>query len=60
MAFLVAKSGLQSLQAQFYFKWDLSFPTRDETPIPCIARWILNHWTTREVPHDMKEPFTPE
>ena len=22
--------------------------TRDGTRVPCIARWILNHWTTRE------------
>ena len=30
--------------------WDLTSPTRDQTCAPCIARWILNHWTTREVP----------
>ena len=24
--------------------------TRDRTHVPCIGRWILNHWTTREVP----------
>ena len=24
--------------------------TRDQTQVPCIGRWILNHWTTREVP----------
>ena len=30
--------------------WDLSYPTRDQTLIPCIARQVLNHWTTREVP----------
>ena len=24
--------------------------TRDETGVPCIARQILNHWTTREAP----------
>ena len=24
--------------------------TRDRTHVPCIARHILNHWTTREVP----------
>ena len=29
---------------------DLSSLARDQTGIPCIARWILNHWTTREVP----------
>ena len=30
--------------------WDVSSPTRDQTHIPCIVRWIFNHWTTREVP----------
>ena len=30
--------------------WDLTSPTRDQTCVPCIARQILNHWTTREVP----------
>ena len=30
--------------------WDLSAPSRDWTHVPCIVRWILNHWTTREVP----------
>ena len=30
--------------------WDLSSPTRDWTHVPCIARWILYHWTNREVP----------
>ena len=30
--------------------WHLSSLTRDQTCIPCIGRWILNHWTTREVP----------
>ena len=30
--------------------WDLSSLTRDQTLSPCIReRWILNHWTTREV-----------
>ena len=23
--------------------------TRDWTHVPCIGRWILNHWTTREL-----------
>ena len=31
--------------------WDLSSPTRDRTHVPCTGRRILNHWTTREVPH---------
>ncbi|XP_042098575.1 endophilin-A3 isoform X7 [Ovis aries] len=26
------------------------FRTRDGTCVPCIGRWILNHWTNREVP----------
>ena len=30
--------------------WDLSSPTRDHTCNPCIGRWSLDHWTTREVP----------
>ena len=30
--------------------WDLSSPTRDQTCTPCIERWSLNHWTTREIP----------
>ena len=25
-------------------------PTRDQTHVPCMARWILSQWTTREVP----------
>ena len=33
--------------------WDLIFPTRDWTRVLCVARWILNHWATREVPHFM-------
>ena len=30
--------------------WYLSFPVRGQTLVLCIGRWILNHWTTREVP----------
>ena len=29
--------------------WDLSFQTRDKAHVPCIAREILNHQTTREI-----------
>ena len=29
---------------------DLSSPARDRTHILSFGRWILNHWTTREVP----------
>ena len=25
------------------------FQTRDQTHVPCIGRWILHHWTTRDV-----------
>ena len=28
----------------------LNSPARDQNCVPFIARWILNHWTTREVP----------
>ena len=31
--------------------WDLSSLTKGQTHIPCIGRQVLNHWTTREVPH---------
>ena len=30
-------------------KWVLSPLTRNGKHILCIARWVLNHWTTREV-----------
>ena len=38
--------GILALQGM----WDLSSLTRDQTFIPCVGRWSLNHWTTREVP----------
>ena len=31
-------------------RWDLSSQIMDRTHVPCIARQILNHWTTKEVP----------
>ena len=32
--------------------------TMDQTHVPCITRWILNHWTTKEVPGStFKENF---
>ena len=31
--------------------WNLGSPTRDWTCIPCIARQILNHWTTKGSPY---------
>ena len=27
----------------------LAPPTRDGTCVPCVAQWIFNHWTIREV-----------
>jgi len=46
-------SGAQTLSLQHTGSlcgmWNLSSPTRDQTCVPCIARHILNHWTTREV-----------
>ena len=45
-------SGFSSWDAQAELlqgMWDLSSPSRDRTHISCIARWILNHWATREV-----------
>ena len=30
--------------------WDLSSPSRDRTCISCIEKWVLKHWTSREVP----------
>ena len=30
--------------------WDPSSSTRDRTCGPCLGKWILNHWITREVP----------
>ena len=48
---LLVVCGLQSLWAQQpHSIWDLSSPTRDRTCILCIGKWILNHWTTKEVP----------
>ena len=33
----------------FHGMWALSSPTRDQTHIPYIGRWILNLWTTGKV-----------
>ena len=40
--------------------WDLSSPTRGRTCIPSIARWILNHWATREsLPYTFQQQIMP-
>ena len=30
--------------------WHMGSSTRDQTCVPCIDGWILNHWTTRDIP----------
>ena len=37
-----------------------SFRTRDQTPVPCIGRQILNHWITKEVPQAPYHMFLGE
>ena len=38
-------------QAQLlHSRWDLTFPVRVWTCVPCTAKQILNHWTTKKVP----------
>ena len=50
MESLLWHKGLRSSWAWFLRSiWDLSSPTRGRTCVPCIGRWILNHWTTREI-----------
>ena len=44
-------------QAHLHSIWDPSFPTRDQTNVPCTGRWIFNHWTTREVPALFKSMY---
>ena len=36
--------------AMLHSMWVLYSPTRDQNCVPFIVRWILNHWTTKEVP----------
>ena len=47
LAALGLSCGLQAQLLQGM--WNLSSLTRDRTRVLCISRWILNHWTTREV-----------
>ena len=67
------KSSLNLLQYCFHFTflffflfffglwgmWDLSSLTRNRTHTPCIGRWNLNHWTTRELPHTPFDSSSP-
>ena len=60
----LAVLGLSCAHARktLYSVWDLvSFLTRDWTWVPCIGRYSLSHWTTREVPIKFRNniyPFT--
>ena len=56
VASLVAGHGRKDVQASVGMCSGLVAPphvgssqTRDRTPVPCIGRRILNHWTTGEV-----------
>lgn len=35
--------------------WGLSSPTGDGTRDPCMGRWVLNLWTTREALRELIE-----
>ena len=57
MASLVAEQGSRVLGLQQLWPMGLaalhhmeSSNTRDQTCLPCIGRWILNHWTTMGSP----------
>ena len=42
---------LQCLKAQLLRSLgDLRFPDQGSNHVPCIARRILNHWTSKEAP----------
>ena len=49
VASLVAEHRLLGMRAQSLWHTESSW-TRDRTHVPGIGRWILNHWTTSEVP----------
>ena len=49
-ALKLAGSVVAACKLRCFSVWGLSSSTRDWTYVPCIARWILNHWTTKEGP----------
>ena len=51
---LAGRSGTQALQ-HVGSSW-----TRRQICVPCIGRWIRNHWTTRDVPCDSFLSLTPK
>ena len=54
---LAPEHGLSSGDALCKLSWsaarEICFLTRDQTHVPCIARQILNRWTTKEVPQSI-------
>ena len=48
MYLFMAALGLSSHAQTSLYLWHAD--SREQTHVPCIAKWILNHWTTREVP----------
>ena len=58
VASLVTELGLSSWHMGLVALWHVgSSPTRDQTTVPYIARWILNHWTTGEALYLSLDPF---
>ena len=61
---LLPSMGSRACGLQLLTYWGLvalwhvkSFWTGDQTWVPCIGRWILNHWTTKEVLYIFKYNF---
>ena len=54
VAFLVVTHGLRSRGSVAVYMGLVahveSHQRKDQTCVPCIGRWILNHWNSREVP----------
>ena len=48
-----ATSGARTHARGSWSELDPSSQTRNQTHVPCSALWILNHWTTREVPSNI-------
>ena len=45
----------------FISQWHVgSYQTRDGTHFHCIGRWILNYWTTRDVPIPSLDTGSPQ
>ena len=36
-----------------------SSQTKDPACVPCIGRWVLNHWTTRKVQNVYFQLYSP-